>query len=61
LPFTETPLPGPAITLSAIFAVPLITLIPTASTPNPSQIDSLPSSEEFKINILSLADKDAPL
>ena len=61
MPFTETPLPGPAITLSTIFAVPLITLIPTASTPNPSQIDSFPTSEEFKTNLLPLADKDTPL
>ena len=48
----ETPLPEVAIILLVMHALPLITLTPTASTPNPSQIDSLPTSEEIKTILL---------
>ena len=54
VPFPDktTPLPLVAIVLLAIVALPVITRIPLASTPNPSWTDSLPCSEEVKTNLL---------
>ena len=61
VPFNETPLPGPAITLPVMDASPLMTLIPTASTPKFSQIVSSPTSEEVKVIRFLLIAIEEPL